>query len=452
MALTQTQFEASADRETTRGVVRLVSRIIEQKRVICRAVAVAFVLITIVAFLIPTDYESTARLMPPEKPKGEGLAAMLASSGGEGGAGNPALGSFLADSLGIKGSGALYVGVLKSTTVQDTLVDQFNLCRVYRKRYRKDADKKLAENTDLSEDRKSGIISITVTDHSPQRAQQLATAYVTTLNQLSAQLNSSEAHRERVFLEERLKAVKLDLAAADKDLSEYSSKNLTLDVKEQGKAMVTGAAALEGELIAAESQLSGIEQIYTPNNIRVRSLRARVDLLRKKLSELRGNDVALPNANGNNESPIGDNGNDVGISLSQLPVLGVTYYDLYRRAKVQETVFEVLTKQYELAKVDEAKELPVIKVLDNPQLPERSSGPPRVRIILIGTLLAFCAVVGWIWFVDRWECTDADDPRKATILELNAVTLVALQPGFERLRSVWRRLARRTGSNGEGAE
>ncbi|MGA7382678.1 MAG: lipopolysaccharide biosynthesis protein [Terriglobales bacterium] len=445
MALTQTQFEASADRETTRGVVRLVSRMIEQKRMIGRVVTVAFALIAITAVLIPGDYESTARLMPPEKPKGEGIAAMLATSGGEGGAANPAMGSFLADSLGLKGSGALYVGVLKSTTVQDTLVDQFDLRKVYRKRYRKDADKRLAENTDISEDRKSGIISITVTDHSPQRAQQLAAAYVTTLNQLSAQLNTSEAHRERLFLEERLVAVRQDLAAADKDLSEYSSKNLTLDVKEQGKAMVTGAATLEGELIATESQLSGLEQIYTPNNVRVRSLQARVDLLRKKLSELRGNGVALPSTPGNQN-------NDTGISLSQLPVLGVTYYDLYRRAKIQETVFEVLTKQYELAKVEEAKELPVIKLLDDPQLPEQSSGPPRVRIILIGTLLAFCAVVGWIWFEDRWERLDLDDPRKATILELSALASVALRPGFERFRPVLQRLARRTGSNGERAE
>jgi capsule polysaccharide export protein KpsE/RkpR len=444
MALAQTQFEARADRETTRGLVRLVSRIIEQKRMIGRAVAAAFVLITVTAFLIPSDYESTARLMPPEKPKGEGIAAMLATSGGEGGAANPALGSFLADSLGLKGSGALYVGVLKSTTVQDTLVDQFDLRKVYRKRYRKDADKRLAENTDISEDRKSGIISITVTDHSPQRAQQLAAAYVTTLNQLSAQLNTSEAHRERLFLEERLVAVKQDLATADKDLSEYSSKNLTLDVKEQGKAMVTGAATLEGELIATESQLSGLEQIYTPNNVRVRSLQARVDLLRKKLSELRGNGGGL-------QSPGSNQNNDTGISLSQLPVLGVTYYDLYRRAKIQETVFEVLTKQYELAKVEEAKELPVIKLLDDPQLPEQSSGPPRVRIILIGTLLAFCAVVGWIWFEDRWECMEVDDPRKTTILELSAVMSVALRPGFERFRAVLRRLVRRT-KNGEGAE
>jgi capsule polysaccharide export protein KpsE/RkpR len=444
MALTQTQFEARAD-HGTQGMVRLVSRIIEQKRMIGRAVAVSFVLIMIAAFLIPSEYESTARLMPPEKPKGEGLAAILTASGGEGGNSNPALGSFLADSLGIKGSGALYLGVLKSTTVQDALVDEFNLCKVYRKRYRKDANKRLAENTDLTEDRKSGIISITVTDHSPQRAQELAAAYVATLNQLSAQLNSSEAHRERLFLEERLKAVKQDLAAADKDLSEYSSKNLTLDVKEQGKAMVTGAATLEGELIATESQLSGLEQIYTPNNVRVRSLQARVDLLRKKLSELRGNGASVASSGGNNDS-------DTGISLSQLPVLGVTYYDLYRRAKIQETVFEVLTKQYELAKVDEAKELPVIKVLDNPQLPERSSGPPRVRIILFGTILSFCTAVGWVWFVDQWERLDVDDRRKATILELSGIMAIALRPSAERIRSVVRRLVRRRGSRAEGAE
>src|SRR5205085_9372252 len=107
---------------------------------------------------------------------------------------------------------------------------------------------------------------------------------------------------------------------------DFSSHNLTLDVKEQGKAMVSGIAALEGELIAAQSQLSVLEQIYTANNVRVRSLQARVNELRNKLGELRGNSEDA-------DSPKSDNG-DFGVSVARLPTLGLTYYDLYRRAKI----------------------------------------------------------------------------------------------------------------------
>lgn len=412
-----------------------------------RAVFLAFVLITVVAFLIPNEYESVARLIPPDKQQLGGLATMLAVAGTTGGGASSGMGGILADSLGVKSSGALYMGFLKSSTLQDALVSQFDLRKVYGKRYRVDARKELSENTAISEDRKSDIITLTVTDHSPERAQQLASAYATILNQLTAQLDTSAAHRERVFIGGRLEAVRKDLEVADKNLSEFSSKNLTLDVKEQGKAMMEGAAELEGQLIAAESQLSGLQQIYTPDNVRIRSLQARVDLLKKKLSQLRGNRSEPFDARAAQDATNLGSGDDVGISISQLPVLGVTYYDLYRQAKVQETLFEVLTKQYELAKVEEAKELPTVKVLDNPEIPEKKSGPPRLSIIAIGTLLAFCAAVGWVWADYRWGRVSDDDPRKATIAEVRRALSIVITPTLARVWLALRGIARRDATN-----
>ncbi len=377
------------ERESTRTTDLFLS-LWRDHRFIAKAMVIGMFIAAVVSLLIPPEYESTTRIMPPDKQGLGGLAAMMAAAG-EDRAGS-LVGGIVSDAVGLKTSGALYSGILKSNTVQDAIIDRFNLRYVYRVRYQKDARERLSDNTDISEDRKSGIISITVTDRSRQRAAEMAKCYVDTLDSLTAQLNTSAAHRERLFIEDRLKTVKQDLDVASKELSEFSSKNLTLDVKEQGKAMVESAAALAGELIATESQLSGLEQIYTTNNVRVRSLQARISTLKGKLSQLRG-------TAGDSEDP-NSTSNDFDVSIAKLPALGVTYYDLYRRVKIQETVFEILTKQYELAKIEEAKELPTIKVLDQAKVPEIKSSPNRFLITMLGSLFAALLACAYVmaWF------------------------------------------------------
>src|SRR5262249_230763 len=145
-----------------------------------------------------------------------------------------------------------------------------------------------ANNTTISQDRKSGIITIAVDDHDPRRAAAIAGEYVASLNTVVSHLSTSSAHRERVFLEERLTQVKSDLEPAEKHFSQFASKNATIDIKEQGRAMVEGAATLEGELIAAQSELEGLKQIYSENNVRIRSIRARINELQNQLQQLGG--------------------------------------------------------------------------------------------------------------------------------------------------------------------
>ncbi|HEX8814535.1 MAG TPA: lipopolysaccharide biosynthesis protein [Terriglobales bacterium] len=373
------------------------------RRFVAKAGFYGLIVAAVISLLIRPKYESVLRIMPPQKMGSMGgLAAMIASAGEEkGGAAGSAVGSMISDAMGVKSSGSLYMGVLRSASVQDAIIDKFNLKKVYGAVYQNDARDRLSESTDVSEDKKSGIISIVVTDTSPQRAQEIAAAYVSTLDTLMAQLDTSAAHRERVFLETRIAQVKTDLDKASQDLSDFSSKNATLDVKEQGKAMVEGAANLTGQLIAAESQLDGLRQIYTDNNVRIRTLQARVDLLRKKLSELRGNDPAAADTNrdaGAEPNKNSNGGGDFGMSISELPQVGVTYYDLYRRVKMQETVFEVLTKQFEIAKIEEAKELPTSKVLDPASFPERKASPKRRLITLGGGLLTALMAAAYLAF------------------------------------------------------
>ncbi len=356
---------------------------------------------TLVAFLIPSRYESTARLMPPDNQSGSGLAmAAAAMSGGAGG-----LGGIASDFLGLKSTSDVFVGILTSRTVQDRLIQQFDLKKLYGDRRMEDARKDLAEHTAISVDRKSQIISITVTDRSPRRAASMGQAYVEELNNLVAELSTSSARRERIFLEGRLQAVNQDLEAAEKDFSQFASKNTAIDVKEQGKAMVEAAALLQGQLIAAQSQYEGLREIYTDNNPRVRTVKARIDELQRQLEKLGGKDESATSVSS-------QSGDSMYPSIRKLPLLGVTYADLYRRTKIQEAVLETLTKEYEMAKVEEVKEIPTVKVLDVAAVPDKKSFPPRLLIVFLGAVIALAMGAVWVFGNEAWQETEASDPRK----------------------------------------
>jgi len=441
------EIDERAAREETVARLRLLW---EHRRFLFRRAAWGLVAATLIAFLIPKHYESTTRLMPPDEQSRSGMALLAVLSGKMNG-GLGSLGAMAGDALGLKSSGALFVGVLRSRTIQDDLVNKFDLRKVYSVRHWEGARRKLASNTEISEDRKSGIITITVTDSSPRRAAAMAQEYVAALNSVVSQVSTSSAHRERVFLEQRLAQVKQDLEAAEKDFGQFASKNATIDIKEQGKAMVTAAATLQGALIAAESELEGLKQIYTDDNFRIRSLRARVAEFRTQLEKLGGKEEIATDATEQQDGSLYP-------SIRKLPLLGVSYADLYRRTKVQEAVFETLTQEYELAKVAEAKEIPTVKVLDPGDVPERKSFPPRLMIMLLGTFLCFAFAVAWVLGRARWEEIDPQDPRKGLMQDvaqsLNA-NMPWAAPNGSRVQfmthSVWLRLLRRSDSGRESS-
>src|ERR1700739_4021605 len=350
----------------------------ENRGLLYRSALIGLVASTIIVFLIPVRYTTTTRLMPPDQAS-QGIASMVAALG-KGGASD--LSSIGAELLGVKTSGDLFVGVLKSETVQNALVNKFDLRKVYGDKRWQDARKKLENRTDVTMDRKSGIITIKVSDHSRERAAAMGREYVEQLNRLVISLDTSSAHRGRVFLRSRLKKVQQDLANAEKAFGQFASKNTALDVKEQGRAMIGAAGELEGELIAAETELEGLRQIYTSNNVRVRSLEARVAEYKRQLQKMGGQ----PGGSGGEAAEnSGDAQNsDIGPSIRQLPLLGVTWSDLLRKTKVEETVFEILTKQYEMARVEEAREVPSIKVLDVAGIPEKKWFRRRSVLVLVG--------------------------------------------------------------------
>jgi uncharacterized protein involved in exopolysaccharide biosynthesis len=384
-----------------------------RRQLFFRAGAIGLLASTSVAFMIPRSYMSTTQLMPPDPQSTSGIVMMAAMAAKAGGG----LGTVAGDLPGFKSSGALFIGVLRSQTSQEHLIDQFDLRRIYGKRLVIDARTKLDENTSISEDRKSGIITISVTDRIPQRAAAIANAYVDELNSLVSEVSTSSAHRERVFLEQRLQVAKQDLDDASNQLAQFSSKNNTVDIQTEGKAMLDAVGTIAGQAIAAQSELEGLRQLYTDNNARVRTLNARVLELRKQLQKLGG--TAGDAAKAANSLP--DVSNSMPYpTIRSLPLLGAKYADYYRRAKIQETVFELLTEQYELAKVQEVKETPTVKVLDPARVPEKKSFPPRILIMFLGTFLFFSMSVVWAIGSGHWHQADPHDPRKILAQEVVA--------------------------------
>lgn len=431
-------------------------RLLWNERLFLRRVLVrGFVLALAVALLLPNRFESTTRLMPPDQQSGSGLA-MLAAFAGRGGGGSSggsgamsglgsalggSLGNMAGDLLGLKSSGALFIEMLDGPTIQDSVIQKFNLRKVYWDKYWQDARKDLEKHTSVKEDRKSGVITLQVTDSDPGRAQQIAKAYVDSLNDLVAQVSTSSARRERLFIEERLKTVKQNLDSALANFSEFASKNGTLDLPSQTQSMVESEGQLEGQLVAAESELEGLKRIYTGNNVRVKSLEARVASLKHQIEALSGNKV---------EPGAEDSGITGGFpSIRKLPLVGVRWANLYRETKIQETVYELLTQEYEAAKIQEAKEIPTVNVLDPPTTPERHSFPPRILITALGTAFAFVLGAAFVIGSSVWKQSNSAEKRLATEiwadLQANETTPRAI------LHRYWSKVGGKNGSNGSKA-
>ncbi len=326
------------------------------RRAFARVAGTVFVLSILVALLLPKEYVSGARIMPPEQ--GGNTAAMLAALVGKGSAGG--LAGLAGSLLGAKNNGALFVALLHSGTV-------------------------------------SG--------HLRERARDLALGYLDELNNLVARVNTSSAHREREFIEQRLKTVQAELQRAQLELSDFSSKNTTIDIKEQTRATVDAGAKLEGQLIAGQSELDSLRQIYGDQNVRVRAAEARNAILQRELQRANGQSSADPD------------GKDIDAShpypaLRQLPQLGVRWANLYRNVRIHETVFDLLSEEYETARIEEVKSIPTVSVIDVPGLPERKSGPHRTLIVLISTLLSIVLTAAFLLARRSWlEMNDGDARR-----------------------------------------
>jgi uncharacterized protein involved in exopolysaccharide biosynthesis len=363
--------------------VEAASRLWKARGFIVKAVIAGAVASAILGLVLPKRYQSMTRLMPPQNRSSQ-AGALLA------GAVPSALADAGASALGIQTPSALYEQVLESSTIEDRLIDKFDLRHEYHTTTYQDARERLTANTEIADDRKSGVITVMVTASSPQLAAGLARGYADALNEMMVQLDTSSAHREREFLETRLQGVEQELQSYTSQLGQFASKNTVVVGEEQNKALFSAVETLRGQAILAKADLTALKQAYSPENERVRAAQARLDELENQLGKMRGGGAKAESAP------------DGFPSIRELPLLGVNYAVLYRQMVVEEAVYEALTKQYEMSKVEEARDLPTVRVLDQANLPERKSWPKRTLLVGIGGFLAFLFSCAFVLMEDWW--------------------------------------------------
>ena len=298
------------------------------KRKIVFGIIFAGILIaTLYAFTRPNVYTSTATLMPPSdsSPFPGVMSALLPNSvAGELGSG----------AFGLETRGDLFIAIMNSRNVEDALIDRLGLANIYKTRSIEDTRRSLAGATKIEQDRKSGIITISVTTQNPVLASNIAGGYIEELNRVVTGNSTSAARRERIFLEERVKEVKQQLDDSAKQLSQFSAKSGAIDVSSQTKSMVEEGLRLQAELIDGRSQLAALRQTYSEDNSRVRALEAHNAELQKELDKMGG----TPQGSGANS----DTGESPYLTAEELPALGLTYYDLERKMRVDEALWEAL--------------------------------------------------------------------------------------------------------------
>ncbi|HIJ95689.1 MAG TPA: lipopolysaccharide biosynthesis protein [Desulfuromonadales bacterium] len=315
------------------------------------------------ALTMQNVYTAKATLLPPQKDSGGGAAALLASMGG-GLAG-------IAGGLG-GGSADLYLGILKSRTVADSVIKRLDLHNELKSKNTDDTRKKL-EGLVKFQAGKDGIITISADAKDPLKAALLANTFVDELQKKSVKLNLTKAGTERSFLEKRLTVVKQDLKAAEESMKAFQEKYKTIKADSQAAVAIEGIAKLRAELITKEVQLAALRNSMTDESTEVQTLLAGIKKLRAQLGSMSG---------------AGESGGVIP-SVGNAPSIGIQYVRHLREFKTQEALFEQLTKQFELAKINEARDSSSLQVLDEAVAPLRKSKPKRALIVILATVTAF---------------------------------------------------------------
>lgn len=310
-----------------------------------------------ISYLFTPTFSARVSFMPPQQQQ-SGAASALASLGALAG---------LAGGGGMRNNGDQYVALVQSVTVADRLVERFDLVNKYDRKFKIDARKELAENTRVTLGRKDGLITLEVDDHDPKTAAQMASAYVEELRALTARLALTEAQQRRAFFEKQLAQVKEKLTAAQQTLA--SSGIGVGALKAEPKATAEGVAKLKAELTTAEVKLQVLRRAMSDNAAEVMAMSARVQALRGELDKL-----------GRNEEPTNQSG----------------YIAAYREFKYQETLFEQMSRQFELARVDESRDGGQLQLVDAPEIPERKTKPKRSYFMIGGFALGFLACAIWV--------------------------------------------------------
>jgi tyrosine-protein kinase Etk/Wzc len=376
------------------GLVDLALLAARRKGLLLTGTLVGTIVMLAVSLALPKWFQAEIRMVAPKK---SGLGGGLMMPGG-GGGGLAALDLLSA----VSGGGTepnLLASLIQSRTVTDAVIGKFGLQKRYDQQTIEETRMALWGHAAVDIERKSGVISLKVEDKSPGVARDIATALADEANRLNNRISSTRAGQERKFLEGRVVEAQRDLAAAEVALKEFSVKHKMLDVREQTRASIQAVARIRGEIQARDVMLSYLTSFSGEGEENQSRLRREVAALKKQLENLESG-AAPAGAKG---SPKGGNSSSVVTPITELPELGLEYTRLFRNLKILETVFELLTKQHELAKLAEASDTANAQVIDAATVPTRKVRPKRAYYVVFGFLTGLIVCFVLARFLERLD-------------------------------------------------
>jgi uncharacterized protein involved in exopolysaccharide biosynthesis len=329
----------------------------------------------IISLLLPIRYTASTAILPPQQGSSAG-SSLMAQLGNLGSVASLAGGA----SLGLKNPNDLQVAMLKSRTVEDAMVNRFHLIQLYDVPRQSDARKKFEKVVDIDSGSKDGLIRISITDSNPQRAAEMANGYVEEFKRLSAGLAVTEASQRRLFFEQQLSQAKENLANAEEDLKKTGQKTGLIQLDSQTRATIELLANLRGQIAAKEVEISAMRSFATGENPDLQMAEQQLAGLRSQEQKMGATSEGATNAL---------------IPKGNAQEAGIQYIRKLRDVKYFETIFDLLARQYEMAKVDEARQGAVVQIVDRAIVPDRKSSPQRTLIVLGAAVLGLFLGVVW---------------------------------------------------------
>jgi tyrosine-protein kinase Etk/Wzc len=358
--------------------------IVARRKKFIVAVTAAFAIVTVIfCLIVPPEYTATVTILPPQQssPLSSSLAMQLA--------GLSSIAGLAGDSLGIKNIDDLYIAMLKSKGAEDAVIRRFDLLKEYHKKYFYDARKSLEWHTSIDGSTKNNLISISFENHDPRRAVEIANGYVDELRSLSQHVAITEASERRMVFEQQLEKTKNDLTDSEEALKQTELTTGMVQINSQATAMIESAARLRAQVVAKQVQIQAMRSYAGDGNPALLEQQEALDGLRNQYQQL----VGASGLTGTN---------DLFLSKGNVPQVALEYARKLRDVKYNEAIFEVLARQLEIAKLDEAKEGGVIQIVDPASIPERRSFPKRTLMTLGATLVGFSLSVLFALLEVRW--------------------------------------------------
>jgi tyrosine-protein kinase Etk/Wzc len=361
----------------------------KRKRLILSITLSAAIITAIISFILPPVYRAETKILPPQQSSSSLAADFLSQLGGAAGV--------VSAATNIKTPNDLYIELLQSRSVLDRIIDRFNLMSLYKIESREKVRSTLMDRFEVQNGRKSNIITLTVDDEDPKRAAGMANAFVDELMNLTKGLAVTEAAQRRLFFEEQLKGTKIALTKAEENLRGFQEKSGAVQVESQAKAVIESVANIRAQIAAREVQLKVMRTYATAQNPDLQKIEEELRGLNEQL-------LRLEEKGGRNPDPL--------MPIGRMPKVGTEYIRKLRDLKFNETLYELLTKQYEAAKLDEAREAVVIQVIDKALPPEKKTKPQRALMVITATLTGLFFSVLAAFFMEYMENSSKNPENK----------------------------------------